>query len=171
MKKLQRQQATKSGSGNKLLHGEWCMRNFVSGRALVRAHDVRHQIATICVRPVEKNGLGMNITASCGEDMEIFLKCACAGLFLQAAGRIPASKEIKDRGSGNVMSSRGRYKTKVGNTAVSIHPTSTIFGRNPAPKCVVYTELLVTKKTYIRGVTQVREEWLSEVAPKFFSQP
>lgn len=171
MKKLQRKEAAKSGRNSKLLHGEWCMRNFVSGRALVRAHDVRHQLSMICGRPVEKNGLGMNVNSSCGEDMEEFLKCACAGLFLQAAGRLPASKDIQDRGSGSVVSTRGRYKTKVGNTAVSIHPTSTMFGRNPAPKCVVYTELLVTKKTYIRGVTQVREEWLAEVAPKFFNKP
>jgi Oligonucleotide/oligosaccharide-binding (OB)-fold len=32
----------------------------------------------------------------------------------------------------------------------------------------VYTELVTTKKTYIRGVTQIREEWLHEVAPNFY---
>ena len=98
-----------------------------------------------------------------------FLKCACAGLFLQSASRLNSSKEVKERGSGSLISSRGKFKTKVGNTEVSVHPTSAMFGRNPAPKCVVYTELLVTKRTYIRGVTQVREEWLTEVAPQFFS--
>jgi HrpA-like RNA helicase len=164
-------QGASNGSGSKLLHGEWCTRNFVSGRALVRAHDVRQQLATLCSRDVNKNGLGMDITLSCGDDIEAFLKCACAGLFLQAASRVHAPKEVPGRGSsGSLMSSRGRYKTKVGSTEVSIHPTSTMFGRNPAPRCVVYTELLVTKKSYIRGVTQVREEWLCEVAPKFFSK-
>lgn len=165
-KKLLQQQQQKGGKV--LLHGEWCTRNFVSGRALVRAHDVRSQLSIILERPKEKKGLGVNVHTSCKDDMEIFLKCVCAGLFLQSASRVP-NVNSKERGSGDVMSSsRGRYKTKVGNTEVSIHPTSTMFGRNPAPKCVVYTELLVTKKTYIRGVTQVREEWLAEVAPKFF---
>jgi HrpA-like RNA helicase len=157
-----------NGSASKLLHGDWCTRNFISGRALVRGHDVRHQLSIICNRPLEKNGLGMDVNLSAGDDAESFLKCVCAGLFLQAASRMPVSKEIKGRGSGSVVSNRGKYKTKVGKTEVSVHPTSTMFGRNPAPKCVVYTELLETKRTYIRGVTQVREEWLAEVAPNFF---
>ena len=156
-------------SGVRMLHGDWCSQNFISGRALVRAHDVRRQLRNLCQRSVEKNGLGMDIDSSCGEDMEAFLKCVCAGLFLQSASRLPNVKEIKGRGAGSVVSTRGHYKTKVGNSEVSIHPTSALFARNPAPKCVVFTELLVTKKTYIRGVTQVREEWLAEVAPKFFS--
>jgi len=92
------------------------------------------------------------------------------GFFLQVATRVTSTVEIKNyRGrSGTVGSSRGRYKTKIGSVEVSIHPTSTMFGRNPAPKCVVYTEMLQTKKTYIQGVTQVREDWLVEVAPHFF---
>lgn len=169
-KQLLKSQVSKNGGGSKLLHGDWCTRNFISGRALVRAHDVRHQLQTICSRPVEKNGLGMDVESTCSEDVELFLKCVCAGLFLQSAARMAHMKEMKDRGAGSVVSTRGRYKTKVGNSEVSIHPTSTLFARNPAPKCVVYTELLVTKKTYVRGVTQVREEWLAEVAPRFFSK-
>lgn len=169
-KQLVKSKASQSTGRALLLHSEWCAQNFISGRALVRAHDVRRQLRTICGRPMEKHGLGMDVASTCGEDMEVFLKCVCAGLFLQSAARLPTVKEIKGRGSGSVVSTRGRYKTKVGNSEVSIHPTSTIFGRNPAPNCVVYTELLVTKKTYIRGVTQVREEWLAEVAPKFFNQ-
>jgi HrpA-like RNA helicase len=170
-KRVQKLETAVYGGGSKLLHGEWCTRNFISGRALVRAHDVRHQLSVICGRSMEKNGLGMDVNLSCGDDMEAFLKCACAGLFLQSASRMQSSKEIKGRGSsGSLISARGKYKTKVGSSEVSIHPTSSMFGRNPAPKCVVYTELLVTKKTYIRGVTQVREEWLFEVAPKFFSK-
>jgi len=170
--------AQNGSSGGKLLHGDWCARNFISGRALIRAFDVRRQLSEICAREVKKNGLGMDVKASCRDDLETFLKCACAGLFLQVASRIKASVDIdekssKRRGSGNsgaLFSSRGRYKTKIGSEEVSIHPTSAMFGRNPAPKCVVYTELLVTKKTYIRGVTQIREDWLNEVAPEFFKQ-
>ena len=163
-------QRKKVNHGNKCTHGEWCTRNFISGRSLVRANDVRNQLAEICGRPLEKNGLGMDVKLSCGTDTEVFLKCICAGLFLQVASRVKSNVEVKnDRGrSGMVGSVRGRYKTKIGATEVSVHPTSTIFGRNPAPKCVVYTEVLQTKKIYIRGVTQVREDWLIEVAPHLF---
>jgi HrpA-like RNA helicase len=159
----------KAQAGSKVLHGEWCTRNYINGRALSRAFDVRNQLADICHRDVNKNGLGMDVTQSCGPEMTMFLKCVCAGLFLQVASRIKATVEVDARGrSGMLGQSRGRYRTKIGSQEVSIHPTSTMFGRNPAPKCVVYTELLSTKKTYIRGITQVREEWLVEVAPHFF---
>jgi len=163
-------------NGGKLLHGQWCARNFISGRALVRAFNVRQQLSSICGKGVDKGGLNMDISQSCGEEEIQFLKCACAGLFLQSATRIPSFDETngssrrgkKGGNSGRLGSSRGRYKTKIGSEVVSIHPTSTLFGRNPAPKSVVYTELLLTKKTYLRGVTQIREEWLAEVAPGFF---
>lgn len=186
---------------------KWCARNFVNGRALTRAYSVRQQLSSICSND-NKNGLNIDVGASCGKDMVSFLKCACAGLFLQSASRIPSSNEASNQGnSGQLSSSRGRYKTKVGGDVASIHPTwvqssavympylfmkrfdfqrivfltfvfscfitllrwsSTLFGRNPAPKTLVYTEILVTKKTYLRGVTQIREEWLVEVAPDFF---
>jgi HrpA-like RNA helicase len=171
-KQLRKQLQVNGGgktTASKLLHGEWCTRNFISGRALVRAHDVRQQLSMTCGRPLQSNGLGMDVNLSCKDNPEAFLKCACAGLFLQSASRIHVPREVAGGGrSGMLPSSRGRYRTKVSNADVSVHPTSTLFGRNTPPKCVVYTELLVTKKTYIRGVTQVREEWLAEVAPKFF---
>jgi HrpA-like RNA helicase len=154
------------GARGKLLHGEWCRRNFISARALSRAFDVHRQLRTICARTVDRNGLGMDVSRSCGEDKEAFLKCVCAGLFMQAAERI---KTGDASGQSGVLTSTRKYRTKVGSRAVSIHPTSTMFGRNPPPKCVVYTELVTTKKTYIRGVSQIREAWLAEVAPKFFN--
>jgi hypothetical protein len=104
--------------------------------------------------------------------METFLKCACAGLFLQSASRIKnEGATFEEQGkSGLITSDRGRYRTKIGRREVSIHPASVMFGRNPAPKCVVFTEMLVTTRAYIRGVTQVREEWLLELVPKFFGK-
>lgn len=167
--KKSKEKRDKDGAKGKLLHAEWCRRNYISGRSLARAYDVHHQLRQICSRPVERNGLGMDVSRSCGDDIELFLKCACAGLFMQAAGRTKEPKVIDGRGrSGLVTSNMPKYRTKVGNQPVSIHPTSTMFGRNPPPKCVVYTELVTTKKTYIRGVSQIREEWLADVAPKFF---
>ena len=167
---LQKQQ--KEGMGKQLLlHGEWCQRNFVSGRALARAYNVRMQLRNLCGRPIAQNGLGMDTNQSCGDDRERFLKCVAAGLFLQVASRIKVDSDEhnKNKGrSGLLVPTRGRYRTKIGNEEVSVHPTSTMFNRNPAPKCVVYTELVVTKKTYIRGVTQIREEWLQDVAPRFY---
>jgi HrpA-like RNA helicase len=177
-KMLQRHQSASDSSinhdlGNRKmqLHSEWCQQNFVSGRALARALSVRLQLQQLCERSTVQNGLGLDINTSYGKDRERFLKCIASGLFLQAASRIPVDNSIDDHSkgrSGQIISSRGRYRTKVGNVNVSVHPTSSMFNRQPAPKCVVYTELVVTKKSYIRGVTQIREEWLTDVAPNFY---
>lgn len=171
-RRLENAMSSKSNS-NKLPHDEWCKRNFISGRALVRAHDVRQQLAEICNRGSDSNGLDIDISASCEEDSVKFLMCTCAGLFLQSASRlknaVEINKEIREQmKTKNDKNIRGKYKTKIGGKEVSIHPTCSIFGRSPAPSCVVYCELQVTKRAYIRGVTQIKEEWLGEVAPEFF---
>lgn len=157
---------------NRLPHEEWCRGNFISGRSIARAFHIRRQLEGICARHSSQNGLGMDISLSCGKNEETFFKCLAAGLFLQAAARAKGATTVDGRGkSGDLQQyQRGRYRTMLGSETVSIHPTSTLFGRNPAPACVVYTELVTTKKTYIRGVTQIREEWLQEVAPTFYSK-
>ena len=172
-KKLLQEQHKLGSHQVKISHGDWCQRNFVSGRALSRAYLVRQQLRTLCEKPLSQNGLEMDVTTKCGPKSEQFFKCVAAGLFLQAAGRIKSEAVVdSSRGrSGSLMDGygcRGKYVTKAGNETVAIHPTSTLFNRNPAPSCVVYTELIHTKKTYIRGVTQIRDEWLEQVAPRFF---
>jgi len=173
-----------------LSHGEWCKQNYINGRALIKANDIYHQLLDICTRDMSKHGLGWDknkissnsLSSSCSnkngnrhdssddheEKLTNFLKCICSGLFLQSASRIVLNNDKKNKD--NYMNISGRYKTKVGKKDVFIHPTSSLFGRNPAPKSVVYTELLVTKKNYIKGVNQIREEWLEDVAPQFFKK-
>lgn len=159
-----KQRTKKLGSG-KMLHGDWCKHNFISGRALVRAHDVRNQISELASRSVEKNGLGMNVEMSCGAEMLPFFKCICAGLSLQIATRVQPSnlqRDAKLSGGKSSIPSRGQYKTRAGGNLVSIHPTSFLFNRNTPAQSVAYTEMIHTSKLYIRGVTQIREEWLEE---------
>jgi HrpA-like RNA helicase len=163
-------QHKKKKLGNaKMLHGDWCKDNFISGRALVRAHDVRNQLSELASRAMEKNGLAMNVDSSCASEMTLFFKCLCAGLFLQVATRVPSPQQQQGArqsptSKSGLIPSHGQYKTRLGGNLVSVHPTSFMFGRNPPAKCVVYTELLQTSKLYIRGVTQIREEWVDESA-------
>lgn len=174
LKMTQKSRATSRNiNTNKMVHGDWCQLNYVSGRALVRALNVREQLVEICSRDVNRGGMGWDTSVSCGNELEVFLKCICAGLFMQVATRIFQVNDLpKKRRKFDELQFKktGCYRTKIGGKEVSVHPTSTLFGRNPAPKSVVYTELLITKKTYIRGVTQVKEEWLSEVVPEFFTK-
>lgn len=59
-------------------------------------------------------------------------------------------------------SRRGYYKAHNSGKEVSIHPSGVLHGRNPPPKAVVFTEILVTSKAYVKGVTLVDPAWLAE---------
>lgn len=51
---------------------------------------------------------------------------------------------------------------------VYIHPSSALFNKNP--DWVIYHELVLTTKEYMREMTQIEPKWLVELAPKFFKQ-
>ena len=72
---------------------------------------------------------------SCGTEMEPFLKCCCAGLFLKVATRMNSTEikgQNKARKSSDSFVSPGKYITKIGGQEVFIHPSSVMFGRYPA---------------------------------------
>jgi ATP-dependent RNA helicase DHX8/PRP22 len=60
------------------------------------------------------------------------------------------------------------YKTMVESQPVYIHPSSALYNKNP--EWVIYHELVLTTKEYMRNVLVVEAKWLVELAPKFFKQ-
>ena len=169
----------------KVGHPEWCDRNWVNGRALGKAKDVRGQLEEIVGRDKRKGGLGIRMEKRGGgaigttvkkgkgggkEDDENFLKCIAEGLADNAAVRVEKT-EVVEGGSRKRDSSgvnkgadrKSKYLTMKGKVDVSVHPSSFMFQRNPAPTAVVYCEMVVTKRNWIRGVTQVRREWIEDI--------
>lgn len=51
-------------------------------------------------------------------------------------------------------------------TPVYIHPSSALFSKQP--EWVIYHELVMTSKEYMREVMYIEPKWLVEVAPTFF---
>ena len=49
---------------------------------------------------------------------------------------------------------------------VALHPSSAL---DHKPDFVVYHEVVLTSKNYIRTVSDVKPEWLFEVAPAYFN--
>lgn len=49
---------------------------------------------------------------------------------------------------------------------VYIHPSSALFNRNP--EWLIYHELVLTTKEYMREVIAIEPKWLLELAPRFF---
>ncbi|KAK1376987.1 RNA helicase [Heracleum sosnowskyi] len=121
----------------------WCVENFVNCTSLRRAQDVRKQLLSLMDR------YKLDI-ASAGKNYSKIRKAITAGFFFHAAK--------KDSQEG--------YRTLVENQPVYIHPSSALFQRQP--DWVIYNELVVTTKAYMREVTVVDPKWLAELAPRFF---
>ena len=47
---------------------------------------------------------------------------------------------------------------------VSLHPSC---GLDPLPEWVLFNEFVLTSRPYIRTVTEIRPEWLLELAPNY----
>ena len=121
----------------------WCFENFIQARAMRRAQDVRKQLLQIMDR------YKLDIV-SCGKNYNKIRKCICSGYFRNAAKKDPQEG----------------YKTLVDGQTVYIHPGSALF--NKGPDWVIYHELVMTTKEYMREVLQIDPAWLPELAPKFF---
>ncbi|KAI0446978.1 P-loop containing nucleoside triphosphate hydrolase protein [Xylaria telfairii] len=124
----------------------WSRENFLQQRSLTRARDVRDQLAKLCER-VEV------APSSCGaSNLEPIQKALTAGFFPNAA---------------RLQRGGDSYRTLKNNTTVYIHPSSVLMKSDPPEKTVIYYELVLTNKEYMRSCMPIRPQWLNEVAPHF----
>ncbi|GMS80652.1 hypothetical protein PENTCL1PPCAC_2827, partial [Pristionchus entomophagus] len=121
----------------------WCFENFIQVRTLKRSQDVRKQLLSI----MDRHKLDM---VSCGREVQRVQKAICSGFFRNAAKRDPQEG----------------YRTLVDGQTVYIHPSSAVFQNQP--EWVIYHELIMTTKEYMREVTSIDPKWLVEYAPSFF---
>ena len=121
----------------------WCFENFVQARCMKRAQDVRKQLVTI----MDRYKLDL---VSAGKNYKLICKAITAGFFTNAAKR--------DAQEG--------YRTLVDQNPVYIHPSSSLFNKNP--EYVIYHELVLTTKEYMRNVMVIDAKWLVELAPAFY---
>lgn len=133
---------------NNKFSSAWCYENFVQARTLKRAQDVRKQMLGI----MDRHKLDV---VSCGKNTARVQKAILSGFFSNAAKKDPQEG----------------YRTLVDSQIVYIHPSSALFNRQP--DWVVYHELVLTTKEYMREVTAIDPKWLVEFASKFykFSDP
>ena len=83
------------------------------------------------------------------------------------------------RARGGAEYTRRKFKTMTEGIEVSVHPGSSLFSRRRQDAMgaagrhrkhfVVFTELVLTKKAYMRGVSNIDGAWLRELAPQCFS--
>ncbi|KAL6044025.1 putative ATP-dependent RNA helicase dhx33 [Balamuthia mandrillaris] len=122
---------------------QWCRDNFINFRSIKHATEVRKQLEGYCLQ------LGIQLV-SCGDETECIRKSITSGFFLHAA----------------IRQEDGEYKTCVGNKIVHLHPSSVLFGKKPG--CVIYNQLVFTKRNYMRDVVMVQPQWLTELSNSFY---
>ncbi|KAG8446897.1 hypothetical protein GDO86_014375 [Hymenochirus boettgeri] len=128
---------------NNKFSNPWCYENFIQARSLRRAQDIRKQMLGI----MDRHKLDV---VSCGKATMRVQKAICSGFFRNAAKKDPQEG----------------YRTLIDQQVVYIHPSSALFNRQP--EWVVYHELVLTTKEYMREVTTIDPRWLVEFAPAFF---
>uniref|UniRef100_A0AC11EVH3 DEAH-box helicase 8 n=1 Tax=Ovis aries TaxID=9940 RepID=A0AC11EVH3_SHEEP len=128
---------------NNKFSNPWCYENFIQARSLRRAQDIRKQMLGI----MDRHKLDV---VSCGKSTVRVQKAICSGFFRNAAKKDPQEG----------------YRTLIDQQVVYIHPSSALFNRQP--EWVVYHELVLTTKEYMREVTTIDPRWLVEFAPAFF---
>ena len=126
---------------------EWCFKNFLSFRNLKSAVSIRDQLASIMV----KCSLRIHYLPSNNALYSIMIrKSILAGYFTQVAH----------------LQKSGNYIVVRDNQVVAIHPSSLYDAK---PTFVIYHELILTSKNYIRTVSGVKAEWLLLEAPNYFN--
>ncbi|OQR87563.1 ATP-dependent RNA helicase DHX8 [Achlya hypogyna] len=123
----------------------WCFENFIQARAIRRAQDVRKQLLATLDR------FKMDVV-SAGKNYNKIRRAIVSGYFANAAKKDPQEG----------------YRTMVEGQPVYIHPSSALFNKNP--EWVIYQELVLTTKEYMRNVMAIDPKWLVELAPAFFKK-
>lgn len=89
---------------------------------------------------------------SCGGSWDIVRKCICSAFFHQAA---------RLQGLGDYVNARTGVPCHV-------HPSSSLFGLGFSAEYVVYHDLVLTSKEFMRHATAVDAPWLAEFGPMFY---
>ncbi|KAF3784984.1 putative pre-mRNA-splicing factor ATP-dependent RNA helicase [Nymphaea thermarum] len=124
----------------------WCYENFVNHRAMKSADNVRQQL----VRIMSRFNLERCSTDFKHRDYYVNIrKALLSGYFMQVAH----------------LERAGHYLTVKDNQEVHLHPSISL---DHKPEWVIYNEYVLTSRNFIRTVTDIRGEWLIDIAPHYY---
>ncbi|KZO97381.1 P-loop containing nucleoside triphosphate hydrolase protein [Calocera viscosa TUFC12733] len=124
----------------------WVWNNFLNGRALAQAENVRSQLQ----RTMERYDLELVSNTDQKTFYVNIRKALVCGFFMQVAHK---------------EGEKGNYLTVKDNQVVALHPSC---GLETQPEWVLFNEFVLTTRPYIRTVTEIRPEWLLELSPTYY---
>lgn len=122
---------------------QWCYENYIQVRSMKRARDIRDQLEGLLERVEIEISSNFN-------DFDSIKKAITSGFFHHSA-RLQRS---------------GAYRTIKNPQTVHIHPSSGL--AQVLPRWAIYHELVLTTKEYMRQVTELKPEWLVDIAPHYY---
>ncbi|CAA7038978.1 unnamed protein product [Microthlaspi erraticum] len=122
---------------------QWCYENYIQVRSMKRARDIRDQLERLLERVEIKVTTNLN-------DLDSVRKSIVAGFCAHSAK----------------LEKNGSYRTAKHPLTVHIYPSSGL--SKVLPRWVVYHEHVLTSKEYMRQVTELKPNWLVEIAPHYY---
>ncbi|KAJ3221502.1 putative ATP-dependent RNA helicase dhx33 [Clydaea vesicula] len=139
---------------------DWCKENYIKFRSIKQAlvsilttflfqpyyvhQDVQKQLIDLCAQN--------NIPVTSTSKNENILKCFLSGFFQNVA----------------LKQTDGSYKSLVNNQVVHIHPSSGLFLKGA--DCIMFNELVHTKRKYMRNCSILQKDWLYEIGGHYLSR-
>ncbi len=124
----------------------WCHKNYLNMRSLKSADNVRTQL----VRLVSRHNIAVVSSDFTSKDYYLNIrKAVLSGYFMQVAH----------------LERSGHYLTVKDNQLVSLHPSTCL---QQKPEWVLYNEFVLTTKNYIRVCTEIKGNWLLDIASHYY---
>lgn len=124
----------------------WARENYLQHRSLNRARDVREQLIKLC----ERTEVEVTSSSDPMNENNQVLRALTAGFFPNAA---------------RLQRDGQSYRTVKGGLTAMMHPSSVLLENRP--KWLVYYELVLTSKEFLRSCYPLDPKWLTEFAPHY----
>ncbi|XP_003461675.2 probable ATP-dependent RNA helicase DHX37 [Cavia porcellus] len=139
---------------------EFCEANGLRLKAMLEVRRLRGQLTTSvnAVCPEARVFVDPKMDPPSESQVTFLRQIVTAGLGDHLARRVQSEELLDD-------SWRNAYKTPLLDDPVFIHPSSVLF--RELPEFVVYQEIVETTKLYMKGVSEVEEQWIPALLPTF----
>jgi hypothetical protein len=150
---------------------QWAQRSFINYNALLHAHSIRQQLQQL----LESSSLHIDTSLTSSPEKDPVLKCIAKGLDMNLAylhnsidlQQTPDQKQGKHHQRYQQQPS-SHYRTVIGSQDVYIHPSSSLYltyerNKKHLPKYLIFAEILITSKHYMRYLSILDETWIDEL--------
>lgn len=129
---------------------KFCGENYINPRALAAAERIREKLKA-CM-----DQLGLALISTNFQDKDYYpniRRCLLSAFFTQVAYLDKEKEKL------------GLYVTMREALEVSLHPCTSLTHK---PEWIVFHDVCVTSKPLVRTITEVRGEWLLDIAPSYY---